>query len=372
MPLRKRKAGHGPRESRPRPRAPRRTVEMLERRDLLALVVAPLSLTEDVPFNGRIATFAGSDLHGSISDFKPSISWGDGTTSTLMNAQIVPDGTGFDVVAPKTYTQFGNFPVAVTVTGTNNSSVFGTGSAAVADAPLTPTGTTFTATAGQFFSGVVGSFQDVNGSSTAGDFSVRIDWGDGQTSLGSAAPATTGQVGTQRYNVSGSHPYANVGTDAVKFTIVRLSSGQTAAAGSTANVIAPTPNIFFTGGLDPLSSPKIVRGFAVTSQQEPVLSGTAAPGASVSLSLRHLGLGDPLRLGETVADPSGHWRLVVGPLGGSPFLLYGVATPVNAPPSPTTLLNGGVPIFVTNRPLHAIDLYMGHRGRQPRHHGHQA
>jgi hypothetical protein len=371
MPFRKGKAGRGRRAV--RPPAPRRTVEMLERRDLLALVVEPLSLTEDVPFSGLVATFPGSDLPmSSISDFKPSITWGDGTTSPSpsapTSAQVVPDGMNFDVFAQKTYTQFGTFPVTVMVSGANNTSVFGTGQASVGGAPLIPAGTTFTATPGQVFNGVVGSFFDVNPSSTGTDFSVRIDWGDGQISAGTAALAPpTGQTGALRYNVSGTHVYPTTGVNVVKVTIVRSSSGQSVVADSTANVVAPGLTIPFTGGLDPLSFPRRVRGLVVTNQQEPILTGTASPGSSVSLSLRRLGLGDPITLGETMADPSGRWSLVVGPLGGPPFTLYGVATPVDGPPSPITPLNGGLPILITNRSLHVINRLVPRHGEHPHH-----
>ncbi len=475
-----------------RPPVLRRSVEALERRDLLALVLTPLSLTEDSPFSGKVATFAAADLQGTATDFKPAINWGDGTTatgtasnSTGGTAEIVPepDGLHYDVVAlSKTYTQFGTFPVTVTVAGTNNSVVSASGSATVADATLTPQGTTFVATAGQFFSGVVGGFQDNNTASTNTDFTITINWGDGQTSLGAAALApASGQMGAQRYNVTGSHVYGATGTDTVTLTIIRSSSGQTATTKSTADVIAPGLTLFpatvsgiagtalgtstttsasgtptttvapvtvatlvdastsskqgdftatiqwgqglptttasvtaipnmsgeytvtgtftypatgiyyplvtvvrttlnqtvnvtstanitaalapagstippatpvaFTGILDPTSNPTPYRGLLATNQQEPTLSGTAAPGATIDLFIRHQGRGNPIDIGETLAGTDGRWSLIVGPLGGSPFYLYGVATPVANPPSPITLLNNGIPILVTNRLL---------------------
>jgi hypothetical protein len=340
----------------------------------------------------------------------------------------------------------------------------------VADAPLSPSGTTFTATVGQAFNGVVGSFLDTNPSSAPTDFAIRINWGDGQTSVGTAVLAPATQTGALRYNVTGTHVYAATGSDLVSVTIVRSSSGQTITDNSTANVIAPVLNIFpanvsgapnqpltsvalatvvdssttskasdfsatiqwgtglpittatvtgvpaqpgqytvvgtftypaggtyhpviivvrttlnqsvtttstvdiaapplvgasmpvpFNGGVDPLSRVAVIGGVVVTNQQEPVLTGTATPGSSVSLFIRRLGLGDPIPIGETVADPSGRWSLVVGPLGGPPFLLFGVETPVEEPPSPITLLNGGLPIFVTNRSLHATERLLSRR-----------
>ena len=682
MPFHGNKAGRGRRSV--RPPVLRRSVEALERRDLLALVLTPLSFTEGVVFSGTVATFAASDLQGSAGDFTPTISWGDGTTSSGATAvQVVPDAAiaGFDVVAlSRTYSQFGTFPVTVTVAGLKNSLVSANGSAAVADAPLTPTGTTFTATEGQLFNGVVGSFQDVNTKSQPGDFTLRIDWGDNQTSLGTAVALPSGQTVPQRYNVTGSHvytttvigpvkvnivrnssgqnvtatstadviaptlnlspvavvgapnqaisnvtfatlvdsntsstaadfsatiqwgpglpttnanvtPVANVpgqytvngtftypatgiyhpivtvvrttlnqtvsttstanittpilvadgtsisptagiqfqgkvasftdtaaggaasdftatiawssggpttqgkvvstgpgqydvtgtfiystpGTNTATVTITRTAGGQMATATSTADVIAPTLNLFpatvsgapnqainnmpfatlvdynptssvgdfsatiqwgpglptttaivtqvanapgqytingtftypapgvyhpivtvvrttlnqsvstvstaniaatltvspsppvpLTGVLDPITPrfPKFIRGQMVwvTNQQEPTITGTAEPGASVTLSIRRLGLGDPITIGETVADPNGRWSLVVGPLGGPPFQLYGVASPVANPPTPITLLNGGIPIFVTNRPLHGAGIPGGQHG----------
>lgn len=541
-------------DRRPRPskrRVARRVLESLERRDLMALVVGPLSFEQDVPFNGPVATFEAGDVQGSLSNFKPTITWGDGSTAS--NAVIVPNGpTAFDVVASKTYGQFGTFPVTVLVEGADNSSVFQTADAQVADAPLTPSApTAFVADAGQVFNGPIGSFQDVNSASVPGDFSVRIDWGDGQTSIGSVSTAATGQTGSLRYNVIGSHLYAAPGNYGVKATIVRTASGQRVATNATANVLAqpitarglnidaiadstfqgpvatftdsnpasvptdfnatinwgtgqPTtgtivktgvwtyevrgdftysaPGSFpiaatikrvggggsataqsvanvaprltegapvelvgtagrqvsgvlakfqagespegasdysatidwgdgqtspgvvaavkdskteftvsgaheyataglfparvtivrstdgrtlstetpiriyaFAGGLDPLSLvDRAAGGGLITDQQQPILSGTAEPRSSVRLSMRWTPGGDPIFLGQTMADASGRWSMIVGPMAERPFYLYGNATPTSGSPLPTTLLNGGEPIIVDLHPARPL------------------
>jgi hypothetical protein len=102
-----------------------------------------------------------------------------------------------------------------------------------------------------------------------------------------------------------------------------------------------------------------IGGVTITNQDEPILSGTAEPQAAVSLSFRRLSGGDPVSLGETIADSTGHWSLIVGPIGGAPFLLYGVATPVTGPPTPITLLNSGQPIFVQLQPMRVTGVSVG-------------
>ena len=226
----------------------------------------------------------------------------------------------------------------------------------------------------------VATLIDSDTTSKATDFSATIQWGAGLPTttatvtpvLGTGAAANTAVPGL--YTVNGTFIYPAPGVYHPVVTVVRTTLGQTVSTTSTAFIAAPTlvftgSSIPFTGGVDPLSFPRLVRGIVVTNQQEPILTGTAKPGATVSLSLRRLGLGDPITLGETMADPSGRWSLVVGPLGGPPFLLYGVATPVDGPPSPITPLNGGLPILVTNRSLHVTVKLARRHGDHAHHRG---
>lgn len=67
--------------------------------------------------------------------------------------------------------------------------------------------TTFSASGGSPFDGVVASFGDGSTGTTPSDFSATIDWGDGSQSLGTVAAASGGG-----FTVSGVHTYAAGGT----------------------------------------------------------------------------------------------------------------------------------------------------------------
>jgi len=330
-------------------RAARRVLEPLERRDLMALVVGPLSFEQDVPFQGQVATFAAGDLQGTIADFKPTITWGDGSTST--DAQVIPNGpSAFAIIASKKYEISGTFPVGVMVAGTDNSAIFDSASATVTGAPLTPSApSSIAATAGREFSAVVTSFtapprnNGVNDPGAAG-YSASIDWGDGRTSPG--VVSTPGEVG--RFIVTGTHAYATAGNFLARVTIVRASDGLTLTTETPIRVYA------FAGGLDPLSLVDRSAGALITNQQLPMLSGTAEPRSTIRLSMRRGLGGDPILLGETMADAAGRWSLVVGPMGEGPFYLYGTATPTSGSPLPTTLLNNGLPIVVDLHPARPV------------------
>jgi len=80
-------------------------------------------------------------------------------------------------------------------------------------------------------------FTDGNPNATAGEFSVMITWGDGQSSAG-----TLTALGGGQFTVSGSHVYADENPTGymVAVSIRDIAGGNTASAASTA-VIADAP-----------------------------------------------------------------------------------------------------------------------------------
>jgi hypothetical protein len=107
---------------------------------------------------------------------------------------------------------------------------------------LTPSSGTITAQEGASFSGLVGSFTDADPNGTAGEYAAQIQWGDGTTSTGTITKTASGT-----FNVTGSHTYADEGTDAAKALITDNASTNKATVASTANVaendvLAPTPS----------------------------------------------------------------------------------------------------------------------------------
>src|SRR5204862_5155166 len=112
---------------------------------------------------------------------------------------------GFNVSGSHTYAEEGSYAVSVTVNDVGGGSASANGSATVADAVLTAAGTSFTATEGAGFSGVVATFTDANAGAPVSDFSATILWGDGTSSAGAVSAANGG------FQVSGSHTYADEG-----------------------------------------------------------------------------------------------------------------------------------------------------------------
>ncbi len=99
------------------------------------------------------------------------------------------------------------------------------------DAGLTATGMALNATAGVQFTGTVATFTAVNGAPPS-NFTVTIQWGDGQTSTG-----TVTQGPGDTYTVAGSHTYANPATSLpVTVTINDIIGNGTVVADSTMTI----------------------------------------------------------------------------------------------------------------------------------------
>ena len=64
------------------------------------------------------------------------------------------------------------------------------------------------------FSGTVAEFTDSKPGTTAGSYTAKIEWGDGQTTNGATVTGSNGN-----FKVSGSHTYANTGYYDLKITV---------------------------------------------------------------------------------------------------------------------------------------------------------
>jgi hypothetical protein len=95
--------------------------------------------------------------------------------------------------------------------------------------PLSMTPTTIVAPAGTPFSGAVAYFRDADGNTDPAQYTATIDWGDGST-------PTTGTVSSAggRFEIDGSHTYAQPGAHAVTVT-VHDADGATNSVVSAAN-----------------------------------------------------------------------------------------------------------------------------------------
>ena len=148
--------------------------------------------------------------------YTASINWGDGNVSAGIITYDASSNT-FTVSGSNTYAEEGNYTVTTTVNyGTLLQSVVSS-TAQVADAPLSSSGLSFTATTGAPFSGTVAYFSDANPNGQAGDFTASIDWGDGTVTAGTitaaapiadagfeAVPVGTGSYTSFEYDPTGS------------------------------------------------------------------------------------------------------------------------------------------------------------------------
>ena len=130
------------------------------------------------------------------------------------------------------------YQIAVTVTDTDSVAGTATDNAQVADAPLTAG----TLTVGGGVEGTTpatlsATFTDANMAAPTSDFSGTINWGDGNTTN-----FTSGDVaanGGGAFTVSGSHLYAEDGSDNVTVTINDVGGSQTTETTSTTVADAP-------------------------------------------------------------------------------------------------------------------------------------
>jgi hypothetical protein len=201
----------------------------------ITLTVPPLTGVEGLAITGDVATFADGPSTAPASEFSAAINWGDGSTGVGTVSQT-GSGAPYVVTASHDYAEEGTYAPGVTVTDTQLPAVntaTGSGSAVIADAPITVTSEAIVdQTTSVPFTVPVATFTDGNPQAPLGDSQVSIDWGDGFTSSGTVQqPGGTGTV----FDVSGSHTYSGNGTFTVGVT-VRDAGGATAATADSVTV----------------------------------------------------------------------------------------------------------------------------------------
>lgn len=223
-------------------------------------VVDPL-FTEGILATGPIALFNPHDSTATAGDFSVLIDYGDKTPPASGSVTGPDPATGFfTVIGTHTYGEEGSYTATVTITDTRSGTAHTiSGPEPVADAPLTASGQTVTATANIPFTGVVASFTDANPNAPLSDFSVApggvtVDWGD-STPLDTNVSVIANGNGS--FSISGAHPFQTAGTFTVTVQITD-AGGSSATATSTAIVShCPTnPNahrVDWTGAGDGVS-----------------------------------------------------------------------------------------------------------------------
>src|SRR5579871_1642698 len=155
-----------------------------------------------------VATFTDPAGPEGTADYSASINWGDGTSTTL--GTISSSGTTFTVAGSHTYTVEGSYTISVTISHDASTPQTVTDPATVSNPNVTATGSySFMAIEGTTSaSQTVATFTDPAGAEPLGDYSASINWGDGST----ATMGTITLAGTI-FTVSGSHLYAEEGSD---------------------------------------------------------------------------------------------------------------------------------------------------------------
>jgi hypothetical protein len=177
-----------------------------------------------------VATFTDPGTDGTTGDYVADVTWDDGgswhdSPGTVQWA----GGDLFNVYASNTvpYAHPGAHAVSVTVADRGGSRAAASSTVNVADASLTASGLTLSATEGTSFTGPVATFTDANPNSAAGDFTVTISWGDGHVSAGTVTGNTAGG-----FNVTGTNTYVSAGSYSVGVAVQDVGGASISASSS--------------------------------------------------------------------------------------------------------------------------------------------
>jgi Bacterial Ig-like domain len=220
--------------------------DQLEGRQLLALTMTkvPIIAAQNNNFTGIVAdlfVLGAPTLKASPADFNNApgsvqINWGDGQSSsgTVVGPVGVP-GT-FEVTGSHLYTQPGTYSVFVDVSDTSGDDASALSTANVAAQPFPLIVNAISGAPDELLpsTGIVASFISSDGASAA-DLSVLINWGDGQTTIGSILQGP----GQNAFSVVGSYSYATAGTFTTIVTVSTLGGLTSTGVGQADIASAP-------------------------------------------------------------------------------------------------------------------------------------
>ncbi|MGH6996068.1 MAG: hypothetical protein ACREES_10245, partial [Stellaceae bacterium] len=200
------------------------------------LTGSPVNVTgaEGAAFSGAVAKFNDADPDGgSPSEYTVSINWGDGAITA---GSVTGSAGHYTVSGVHTFADESN-GVTVSVRDAGGATATIDSPATIADSDLLAGkgSTTLSATEGQTVSTTLATFTDANTANSAGDFTAVIDWGDGTTDSGVVSG------GASNFTVSGSHAYADEGTQTAKIVLSDDSPGAAKATATAPVTIADAP-----------------------------------------------------------------------------------------------------------------------------------
>ncbi|HUY34129.1 MAG TPA: DUF4214 domain-containing protein [Pirellulales bacterium] len=177
----------------------------------LSGTASPIAATEGASFSGTVATFSDANPAGAAGDYTATINWEDGSTTS--GTVTTSTGGGFAVSGSHVFLEEGSsLPVSVVITDKGGAAITIVSNASVSDATLN--GMAATIAAGITVSGTVASFSDADTADTTSDYTVSINWGDGQTSAGGVVAGAAGQ-----FNVTGNHSYGDANPHTITVTV---------------------------------------------------------------------------------------------------------------------------------------------------------
>jgi hypothetical protein len=298
------------------------------------------------------AIFSDADPAGVPSDYRATIDWGDGRTST---GNVQPGVGVFNITGSHTYAEEGSYAVKVTIadtdgTATAGSTIVATGiSIRVADAPLLPVATpsTIQATAGTTMGNVVvGSFTDTDPGGVANDYTASINWGD---LTGATSASGLSRLAGSTFNVLGVHTYEVPGSYTITVTVNDTDGGTTVGASTTVSsttvVVVGTPSTasseIHSAAIGISSIPAVNAPDRVTSAATPgvvtatlpdVVAWTSpSPGTGAKVIARSVSI----RIGPTPVGPSKHFQTRKHPhqrtLDPIPLRLWRRSNPMHRP-----------------------------------------
>jgi sialidase-1 len=170
---------------------------------------ADMSPTARQAFTGQVASLMVGNPSAVAADYAATIAWGDGQVSTgaisLSNGTLVVSGTN-------TYDQQGIYAVSVTIMHSGANAGVANGTATVGNS-LAPIAVNVNPIVARPFTWPVAAFTVAGPSSSPGDLTCLITWGDGGVSAGTVT------LQNNVYRVSGSHTYGAVGSYPISIAV---------------------------------------------------------------------------------------------------------------------------------------------------------
>jgi uncharacterized repeat protein (TIGR01451 family) len=248
----------------------------------------PVDAAEGLAFNGTVATFTDPDPNATASEYSSTITWGDGVTTAGTVAG--PTGGPFTVSGTHTYAEEGPYSASVGIADVDNGTVAASATSAVtvSDAPIAAgSPLVVKAVEGAPFSAAIATFSDADPAGTVSDYTAKITWADGTTSVGTVS-------GTGPFTVSGTHTYEEEGTYAVSVAVSDVGGAVTTAPASLVVADAPltgTGRSFVSANpvsavvatftdADPNGTVADYTATIDWGDGSPASAGTVAPGAS--------------------------------------------------------------------------------------------